>query len=79
MKIETDWHIHSHNSFDEASMTIKDIIASVRKNRIRKFGVSDHLNTRINLPDIEASRREYLENQTEGFHFGIEVSCVSLW
>ena len=79
MKIETDWHIHSHNSFDEASMSMAEIVKAVSSKGIRQFGVTDHLNTRINIPDIEASRREYLENRVDGFHFGVEVSCVSVW
>ncbi|MCM8821413.1 MAG: PHP domain-containing protein [Candidatus Omnitrophica bacterium] len=79
MKIETDWHIHSHNSCDAASMKMPEIIEACRKMGIVKFGVTDHFNTRINMPDIIASRKEYLENRIDGFHFGIEVSCVSKW
>lgn len=79
MKIKTDWHIHSHNSCDSASMKMYEIIAACRSKGIDKFGVADHLNTRINIPEIVASRKEYLENKVEGFHFGIEVSCVSKW
>lgn len=79
MRIQTDWHIHSHNSCDAASMKMSEIIDACKKLGIVKFGVADHLNTRINMPDIEKSRREYLENRVEGFHFGVEVSCVSVW
>ncbi|MCM8817758.1 MAG: PHP domain-containing protein [Candidatus Omnitrophica bacterium] len=79
MRIEQDWHIHSHNSCDEASLKMYEIIESCRSNGISKFGVTDHLHTKINLPDIIASKKEYLENKVEGFHFGIEVSCMSKW
>ena len=79
MKIETDWHIHSHNSCDNASLSIVEIIRFTSLKGIKKFGIADHLNTRINLPDIERSRKEFLENKIDNFHFGIEVSCVSVW
>jgi len=79
MKIDSDWHIHSHNSCDSASMTMAEIIDACHKKGVIGFGVTDHLNTGINLPDIIRSRKEYLENRVEGFHFGIEVSCVSVW
>ena len=47
---------------------------------IRDFGVSDHLHTPYNLPDIAKSREEFLaSNPAPQFHFGIEVSCVSRW
>ncbi len=79
MKIETDWHIHSRNSCDSASMPVSEIVKIVPSKGISKFGITDHLNTRINMPDIEASRKEFLENKVSGFHFGIEISCVSIW
>ena len=60
MKIETDWHIHSHNSCDNASLSIVEIIRFTSLKGIKKFGIADHLNTRINLPDIERSRKEFL-------------------
>ena len=80
MAITSDWHIHSHNSLDGACMRIADLIAGARAKGVQDFGVTDHLNTPCNLPDIEASRSEYLENDPgPRFHFGIEVSCVSQW
>lgn len=79
MRIVTDWHIHSHNSCDAASMKISEIIEACHLKGIVKFGVADHLNTRINMPDIVKSKMEFLENKIDGFHFGIEVSCMSKW
>ena len=47
---------------------------------ITDFGVTDHLHTPYNLPDIAASREAYLATKPSArFHFGIEVSCVSQW
>lgn len=80
MRITSDWHIHSHNSCDEACITVADLIAQTEKMGILDFGLTDHLHTPFNLPDIAASRAEFLENKPSArFHFGIEVSCVSQW
>ncbi len=77
MKIRSDWHIHTHNSCDEAAMLIPTLIRQAKEKGIEKFGITDHLHTINEMPDIEASRREYLEYQTENFHFGIEVSVMT--
>ena len=79
MNIESDWHIHSHHSWDCTSMSIAEIVKIVPSKGIKKFGITDHINTRINMPDIEASRKEFLKNRVSGFHFGVEASCVSMW
>ncbi len=78
MKIFSDWHIHTHNSCDEACLLIPTLIKKAREKGIEKFGITDHLHTIQQMPDIEASRREYLEYKTDNFHFGIEVSCMTL-
>lgn len=47
---------------------------------ITDFGVTDHVHTPYNLPDIAASRAAYLATAPSAhFHFGVEVSCVSQW
>ncbi len=80
MRITSDWHIHSRNSCDSACMTIADMIAETAQRGISDFGLTDHLHTPFNLPDIAASRAEFSENKPSArFHFGIEVSCVSQW
>jgi len=80
MRITSDFHIHTHNSFDAACMSVSDIIDKVKKNGICDFGIADHLNTPYNIPDIDRSRKEYdANNPSEHFHFGVEVSCVSQW
>jgi histidinol phosphatase-like PHP family hydrolase len=78
--ITSDWHIHTRNSLDGASMRIADLITDAREKGLRDFGVTDHLNTPCNLPDITASRSEYLGcSPGPRFHFGVEASCVSQW
>jgi histidinol phosphatase-like PHP family hydrolase len=80
MQITSDWHIHSRNSCDGACMTIADLVAEATQRGITDFGVTDHLHTLLNLPDIVASRSEYLACAPgPRFHFGIEISSISLW
>jgi histidinol phosphatase-like PHP family hydrolase len=80
MKITSDWHIHSRNSCDEASMEINVLIRMAKDKGISDYGLTDHIHTLFNLPDLASSRREFLEsNLPQGFHFSVEVSCVSQW
>lgn len=78
--ITSDWHIHSIHSCDSACLPMADLPGQAAALGITDFGVTDHLHTPYNLPDIAASRESYLAaNPSERFHFGIEVSCVSQW
>lgn len=80
MKLDTDWHVHTRSSVDHASMETAELVRGARELGIADFGVTDHLNTRLNLPAIRASREEYLATGPgPRFHFGVEVSCVSRW
>jgi histidinol phosphatase-like PHP family hydrolase len=80
MKITSDWHIHSRNSCDEASMEVSVLIQMAEDKGIIGYGLTDHIHTPYNLPDLVASRKEFIENNTSAnFHFGVEVSCVSKW
>jgi histidinol phosphatase-like PHP family hydrolase len=80
MKIQSDWHIHSQNSCDEAALVVSDLIREAEAKGIRDYGLTDHLHTPFNLPDVVASREEFLASAPPPqFHFGIEVSCVSQW
>jgi hypothetical protein len=49
----------------------------MRRIGIMRGGVTDHLHWELNVPALEAARREYdaLEER-DGFHFGVEVSCL---
>lgn len=80
MKISSDWHIHTGNSCDDACLSISKLITRAAELGVVDFGITDHLHTPFNWPDIEASRREFLAHSpSPRFHFGIEVSCVSQW
>ncbi|MBN1352549.1 hypothetical protein JXJ21_24330 [candidate division KSB1 bacterium] len=61
-------------------MTLSDLVREAEAKGIRDFGITDHLHTPYNLPDIARSRKEFLAiDPSPHFHFGIEVSCVSQW
>jgi histidinol phosphatase-like PHP family hydrolase len=80
VNITSDWHIHSRNSCDAASMVVADLVRGAAETGILDYGLTDHLHTSYNMPDIAASRAEYAAcDPSPRFHFGIEVSCVSQW
>jgi histidinol phosphatase-like PHP family hydrolase len=80
MKITSDWHIHSRNSCDQAALAVSDLIAEAARAGILDFGLTDHIHTFHNLPDLHRSRAEFLASRPSAhFHFGVEVSCVSAW
>lgn len=79
MIINDDWHIHSINSCDEACMEMETLIWVAKDKGISNFGITDHIHTQYNFPDIKKSAKDYNKNKTDGFHFGVEVSCVSEW
>jgi len=80
MKIASDWHIHSLNSCDDAALAVADLPPEAEASGIRDFGLTDHLHTPYNLPDLAASRHDFLAARpSPRFHFGVEVSCVSQW
>jgi len=80
MRITSDWHIHSRNSCDQACMTVPDLIREAAARGIQDYGLTDHVHTACNLPELAASRREFLDSgPPPQFHFGVEVSCMSQW
>ncbi len=80
LKLTSDWHIHSRNSCDSACMTVADLVSGAERKGVLDFGLTDHVHTPINLPDLERSRREYLASSpSPRFHFGVELSVVSQW
>ncbi|MCL2518229.1 MAG: PHP domain-containing protein [Oscillospiraceae bacterium] len=85
MKIKQDWHIHTEYSCDSACLNMDDLIVEAESLGIEEFGVTDHLHTIVNRPDMINSRKHYdaiiAKNPAlkEKFHFGIEISCVSEW
>lgn len=80
MPLTSDWHIHTRNSCDEASLTMADLLADAAARGITDFGVTDHLHTPVNLPDLVASRAEFDATvSSPRVHFGVELSSVSQW
>ncbi len=80
MKFTSDWHIHSRNSCDEAALTVSELIADAAAAGIEDFGLTDHIHTPYNLPDLIRSRQEFDScHPSPRFHFGVEASCVSQW
>lgn len=82
--LTTDWHLHTRNSCDcrdgSLKTTMAETVAAIGAAGIRDFGVTDHLHTPFNLPDVAASRREFdALPPNPRRHFGIELSVVSVW
>ncbi|MHB8996113.1 MAG: PHP domain-containing protein [Armatimonadota bacterium] len=78
--LTSDWHIHSRNSCDSACLPVADLVSGAAGAGITAYGLTDHIHTPYNLPDLYASREEYLCcNPSADFHFGVEVSVVSQW
>lgn len=78
--ITQDFHIHTHCSCDSACARIPDIVEACKSLGFKHFGISDHLHTSFNLPDIEIARKEFLEfGPVPGFHFGVEATCATAW
>lgn len=80
MKITSDWHIHTHHSCDcpqPEGATLAQLCALIEESGITHYGISDHLHTEYNVPEIEASRAEYdtLPPSPNRF-FGLEVSVL---
>lgn len=82
MKIASDWHIHSRNSYD-GHMVLEGIIDKVLKRGIKSFGVADHLSTPMQEKDIANAHKEFAlaapSSRFLDFHFGVEVSTISKW
>lgn len=80
MQIALDFHIHSCHSCDSASLPMADLPPAAAEAGLVEFGISDHLHTPYNLPDLVASRQAFDALPANGrFHFGAEISCVSRW
>lgn len=79
MIIKDDWHIHSEHSCDGACMKMEDLVRGASEKGIKRFGITDHIHTQFNYPDIVNSKKAYEKNRSDNFIFGVEVSCVSKW
>lgn len=72
---ESDWHIHTNASYD-ASLLVPHLLEKAKEGGIKSLGITDHVNFPFMVPHLEKSRRQFLENRQEGFHFGVELSTV---
>lgn len=82
--ITSDWHMHSRNSCDcrdgNIKTTMAELVTDIGEHGILDFGITDHIHTPVNLPDLYASRAEFdLLPVNPRRHFGVEVSVVSSW
>ncbi|MBQ6472703.1 MAG: hypothetical protein IJJ33_12020 [Victivallales bacterium] len=79
MKIRQNFHTHSHNSCDSACALLEDIVSDMDELGVVEYGLTDHIHTLYNLPDLERSRQDYLSHHpSEHFHFGVEASCMDM-
>lgn len=78
MTINCDWHTHSrHSPCGRPETTLESIRSGMRQAGIARGGITDHLHCEANIPALEAARREYdVMDSCDGFHFGLEVSCL---
>jgi len=61
-------------------MIVSELISAAADKGIRDYGLTDHIHTPFNLPDLDASLEEYRTSGPPPYlHFGVEVSCVSQW
>jgi len=89
MRIKSDWHLHSRNSYD-ARMRLEDLVTGAAKRGIVDFGVSDHLTTPKQFEDnidsfvvnplfTDAFKRDYGEflgdMKSRGATFSIGSDC----
>jgi histidinol phosphatase-like PHP family hydrolase len=80
--ITANWHQHSHHSVEchGNGHTLSRLALDNMAAGFTAFGVTDHIHTPVNRPDLEACRAEFQsEPRPAGFHFAVEVSVVSRW
>ena len=79
--VDSDWHNHSrHSPCGAPDATLAGIARRQADAGGREWGVTDHLHCRLNIPALEASRREFdALRPVPGAHFGVEVSCLRQW
>lgn len=80
MQPTCDWHIHTHHSCDcpqPEGATLAKVCAQIEAAGITHYGISDHLHTAFNVPEIEASRAEFdTLPPSPNRYFGVEVSML---
>ena len=69
MIIKDDWHIHSRHSCDGACMKMENLVTGVVEKGIMRYGVTDHIHTPFNYPDIINSKKAYDANYKKDFYY----------
>lgn len=77
--IQSDWHIHSHNSYD-ATLSLEEISRRAKELEIKKTGITDHANFNDEkfLGDLNNSVneiKEYMKSHPE-FILGVELTPI---
>ena len=81
MTYQSDFHIHTlYLKCANETMTVPAILDGLRANGVKKFGISDHLNTRDKLPEhfkIKADL-DALPERADGMecYFGVELNFL---
>lgn len=60
-------------------MNFEDLVKGAGEKGILRYGITDHIHTPFDYPDIEDSGKSYELHRKDDFFFGVEVSCVSQW
>ena len=77
--VTCDWHIHSCHSCDCKTgaypSTMADLVAEIEACGVLDYGITDHIHTPFNLPDLEASRKAFdALPPNPRRHFAVEVN-----
>lgn len=78
MRLSKDWHVHSkYSTCGHPGADVAKVYAQAKQAGVDEFGLTDHLHTLVNIPSLEAARREFAAIEPDpSFHFGVEASCV---
>ena len=81
MQIRFDAHVHSHHSpCGNSEATLARLAEAIRAAGIPRWGLTDHLFTDRNVPDLEAARREMDQlPDRDGIVFAVEASVLRDW
>lgn len=81
MQICSDWHVHTRNSpCGNKEAALARLAERIAATDIKRWGVTDHIFTEQNIPDLEAARREYdALGDTDGIFFAVEASVLRDW
>jgi histidinol phosphatase-like PHP family hydrolase len=76
-----DWHIHSkYSPCGKPEATLEAVVAKGREAGLTAFGISDHLHSQLDYPQLRACREAY-DNlpDRKNFYFGLEISSIRPW